>query len=294
MIQPVRSSVVLVTGMSGAGRSFALKTLEDMGYETVDNLPLSLLSLIVNPSTTLSHPMAIGIDVRTRDFSSERFLSQIHSLGQREDLKIDIIFCDCDDEVLAQRYTETRRRHPLADERPAIEGIRTERLILKRILDEVTFILDTTQLSIIETRQILRHRFSLELENKLFIQVLSFAFKRGIPRESDVIYDVRFLKNAYYDPALRHQSGRDAPVADFIRQDLLTEPFLQHVKDTLTLMLPRFDGEGRSYLTLAFGCTGGQHRSVFCAETIFSWLGLQRKNIALRHRDMVTLPNHPV
>jgi UPF0042 nucleotide-binding protein len=280
-----QNRVILVTGMSGAGRNFTLKTLEDIGYETVDNLPLSFLSLIINPDSPLLHPLAIGIDVRTRDFSTTQFLEQIKTLGQRDNVQLEIVFCDCDDDVLARRYTESRRKHPLSSERPALDGIRAERMILKPILPVVTYTLDTTYLSITETRQILRHQFSLERNPQTFIQIVSFGFKHGMPRESDMVLDVRFLKNPYYDEQLRPFSGEDLPVAQFIENDPLIKPFIDQIKSTLSLMLPRFDEEGRSYFTLAFGCTGGQHRSVYCAQTVYNWLKHSRHQMDLRHRD---------
>ena len=280
--------VILVTGMSGAGRTFALRTFEDMGYETVDNLPLSLLGLIVGPGTSLDHPIAIGVDVRTRDFSTKRFVDQIDRLKNRADVQVEVVFCDCDDDVLAQRYTETRRKHPLSQERPALDGILAERQILKEILSAVTFTLDTTHLPITETRQLLKNKFTLEGFDQTFVQVVSFAFKHGIPRQADAIFDVRFLKNPFYDPSLRPYSGNDKEVSAFIEGDPITMPFLNHVKETLTLMLPRFDEENRSYFTLAFGCTGGQHRSVYCARVIHGWLQEQgRFRLNLHHRNVV-------
>ena len=288
MHKPVKHSVILVTGMSGAGRSFTLKTLEDIGFETVDNLPLSLLSVVLGPESALDHPMAIGVDVRTRDFSTQRFLTQIERLQGREDVDLEVVFCDCDDDILAQRYTETRRKHPLSLERPALDGILAERQILKEILPAVTFTLDTTRLPVTETRQILKNRFALEGVTQTYIQVVSFGFKKGIVRQADVIFDVRFLKNPFYEEHLRAHSGKDADVSAYLEQDPLTEPFLAQVKGILSLMLPSFDGEGRSYFTLAFGCTGGQHRSVYCARVIHKWLEAQgRVRLGLNHRDVV-------
>ena len=272
--------------MSGAGRSFALKTLEDMGYETVDNLPLSLLKLMVTPGHTLSSPLAVGIDTRTRDFSVYSFLEHINLLQKRADLQLDIVFCDCDDEVLAQRYTETRRRHPLAGERPAVDGIRAERQLLALIRPVATFILDTTSLSVADTRHILRHRFNIQGEGRLFIQIVSFSLRFGIPREADAVFDVRFLQNPHYDPNLKSLTGRDQPVAAFIQKDPLLAPFLKHTRGLLELMLPRFDEDARSYFTVAFGCTGGQHRSVFVAEEIYRWLMHGNRLVGLRHREL--------
>jgi UPF0042 nucleotide-binding protein len=287
MEKPLKHRVILVTGMSGAGRSFALKTLEDIGFETVDNLPLSLLNLVVGPEAALDHPIAIGVDVRTRDFSTQRFLTQIDRLQKREDVALEVVFCDCDDDILAQRYTETRRKHPLSLERPALDGILAERQILKEVLGAVTFTLDTTRLPVTETRQILKDRFALEGATQTYIHVVSFGFKKGIVRQADMIFDARFLKNPFYDETLRPHSGKDADVSAFIEQDPLTAPFLEHVKATVSLMLPRFDDESRSYFTLAFGCTGGQHRSVYCARVIHQWLQEQgRTRLGIHHRDV--------
>lgn len=284
--QKYAGHIILVTGMSGAGRSFTLKTLEDIGYETVDNLPLSLLRLMTAPSALADHAIAIGIDVRARDFSVSFFLDQIRHFQAYPHLELEVIFCDCDNGVLARRYTETRRPHPLADEKPILDGIRAERLLLGKIRENATFLLDTTNLSLTETRHILRNHFALPETKHLFIQVMSFAFRHGIPREADIVYDVRFLKNPHYEDSLKKKTGLTKNVGAFIKKDPAFESFLHHTQETLSLMIPRFDEEGRGYFTVAFGCTGGQHRSVFLAEKIFKWLKKTRKYTDVSHRDL--------
>ena len=280
--------VIIVTGMSGGGRGFVLKTLEDMGYVSVDNLPLSLLGSFLKSSQDLPRPVVIGVDVRAHDFSNELFLQQIDRLSAIEDLQLDVLFCDCDDDILAQRYKETRRRHPLAHDRPVLEGIQMERRILTGIRHLATFMLDTSRLKITETRQIIMQKFRLPSEESpLFIQIMSFGFRHGIPREADQIYDVRFFQNPFYQKELRGLTGQDAPVQDFLTQDPLCETFLETVATQLNLMIPRFEEESRSYFILGFGCTGGQHRSVFCAEHMSKILG-KTHNITILHRDMAT------
>lgn len=279
-------TIVFITGMSGAGRTFALKTLEDMGYDAVDNLPISLISLFLHTHEKLHKPVAIGIDARAHDFATGKLMQQIQRLRAQAGCTVRIIFCDCDNTILAQRFTESRRRHPLADERPMIDGIRIERELMAPMRDEADFILDTTSLSIVECRHILREHFLLPWSRQLTCHVMSFAFRHGLPRDADVVLDVRFLINPHYNPALEPLTGRDQAVQAYIAEDPTFKVFMDHVASTLSLVMPRFDADGRSYVTIAFGCTGGKHRSVFCAEHLASWLKHAGRNVHIRHRDL--------
>ncbi len=281
-----RRRVLLVTGMSGAGLSVALKALEDLGYEAVDNLRLSLVPALIREDEERRRPIAIVIDSRTRDFSAEAFLGQLATLTARPDLEVRLLFMECDDEVLQRRFTETRRRHPLAVDRQVPDGIRRERTLLAPLADCANVTLDTTDLSIHDLRRLLAGHFPLEGEAPLQVFVTSFSFRRGLPREADLVFDVRFLVNPHYEPALRALSGRDRPVADMVAADPDFPAFYSHLTDLLDILLPRYKFEGKSYLTIAVGCTGGRHRSVFVAERMADWLAGRGLRVGLQHRDL--------
>ncbi|MCH7888608.1 MAG: RNase adapter RapZ [Proteobacteria bacterium] len=285
-----RVRLVLVTGMSGAGRTTALKTLEDNGYEAVDNLPLKLLSTLLRPGATGSEALAINIDVRTRDFTVDAFEAEIAPLAAREDLDVRILFIDCDDEVLQRRYTETRRRHPLADDRPVIDGIRHERNLIQRLRERADLVLDTTELAVGDLRRIVAGNFALDDRPALTIFVTSFSYRLGLPREADLVFDVRFLTNPHYDPLLRPLTGLDPAVGEHIANDPGFKPFSDALAAMLPPLLPRFEREGKSYLTIAVGCTGGRHRSVFVAERLAALIGEHGHRVRVRHRDLDRSP----
>ncbi len=281
-----RGRVLLVTGMSGAGKSSALKGLEDLGYEAVDNLPLSLVDDLVGPRPDFSRPSAIGVDIRTRDFSVDRFLGELDSLLTHSDLDVRLVFVDCDDEVLRRRYTETRRRHPLAADRPVMDGINTERKMLSQLRERADVVVDTSGLKLADLRRLLQGHFGLDKGPGVSVFVTSFSYRNGLPREADLVFDVRFLTNPYYDTELRPLTGRDDRVAGYIAADTAFLPFFDGLTGMLLPLLPRFDHEGKSYLTIAIGCTGGRHRSVFVAERLTAWLMENRQRVSLRHRDL--------
>ena len=283
---PARRRVLLVTGMSGAGMSVALKALEDLGYEAVDNLRLSLVPALIREDEERPRPIAIVIDSRTRDFSAEAFLGQLATLTARPDLDVRLLFMECDDEVLRRRFTETRRRHPLALDRQVPDGIRRERALLAPLADCAHVTLDTTDLSIHDLRRLLAGHFPLDGEAPLQVFVTSFSFRRGLPREADLVFDVRFLVNPHYEPALRPLSGRDQPVAEMVAADPDFPTFFSHLTNLLDILLPRYKFEGKSYLTIAVGCTGGRHRSVFVAERMADWLTGRNLRVGLQHRDL--------
>lgn len=276
-------SVLLVTGMSGAGRTTALKALEDLGYEAVDNIPLSLLESLVTP---LPRPMAIGVDIRTRDFGIETFLRAREHLSADGEVRVGVLFLDCDDDELQRRYAETRHRHPLARDRQVADGIACERGLIAPLREAADLVVDTTGLAPGDVKRILQGHFGGDVTKGLEIFVTSFGFRRGLPREADLVFDVRFLSNPHYDPALRPLSGRDAPVAEHVARDPEFERFFANLTGLLAPLLPRYAAEGKSYLTIALGCTGGRHRSVFVAEKLAAWLEAQGKNVQLGHRDL--------
>jgi UPF0042 nucleotide-binding protein len=280
--------LVLVTGMSGAGKSTVLKSLEDSGYEAVDNIPISLISRLVGKDSGTPEALAIDVDIRTRDFSAEAFDAEIGPLLARSYLDVKIVFVDCEDEVLRRRFSETRRRHPLAGDRPLIDGIRHERNLVGWLRTRAHIDIDTTSLAVSDLRRMVAKSFSLQGGSQLSVFVTSFSYKFGVPREADLVFDARFLANPHYHEELRHLSGLDADVGAFIRRDSGFTPFLDGVADVLIPLLPRFEREGKSYLTIAIGCTGGRHRSVFVARCLTDRLSADGRAVHLRHRDINT------
>ena len=286
-----RQRVLLVTGMSGAGKTAALKALEDVGYEAVDNLPLSLLtSLVQSPGASTGRPLAIGVDIRTRDFGVEPFLHELDALIAHPELDVRLLFLDCDDEILRRRYTETRRRHPLALDRPVSDGIAHERRLVSPLRDRADQVIDTSSLAAADLRRVLHGKFALAASPELAVFVVSFSYRHGLPREADLVFDVRFLDNPHYVDALRPLTGRDKAVADYITRDAGWQPFFESVTNMLKPLIPRFSQEGKSYLTIGVGCTGGRHRSVFAAEAIAEWLRNQGLRVGLAHRDVQAHP----
>lgn len=283
---PKPTRVILVTGMSGAGHSSALKALEDLGYEAVDNLPLSLLQSLTRPGTDFARPLAIGIDIRTRGFSAGTLIAELERLQERGELDVKLLFLDCDEDVLFRRYTETRRRHPLTADRPVADGVRHERRLVEPVRARADLVVDTTMLTPGDLRRLLQGHFALERQSGMALFVVSFAYRHGVPREADLVFDVRFLDNPHYDPMLRPMTGRETPVAEYIARDPGYKPFFDGLSGVLQPLLPRYVHEGKSYLTIAVGCTGGRHRSVFVAERLAAWLNDLGYPVTLTHRDI--------
>ena len=278
--------VLLVTGMSGAGRSTALKTLEDMGYEAFDNLPLSLVPALIESIAADASAIAVGADLRTRGFVIESMLEPLDAVVGRTGRELKVLFIDCDDEPLQRRYTESRRPHPLAGDRPVTDGIRLERRVVSALRDRADLVIDTSDLSAAELKRLLTGQFSLAAGG-LRIFVTSFAYRHGIPRDADLIFDVRFLDNPHYVPELRQLTGRDPAVAAHIEQDPDLAPFLVGFWRLLEPLLPRYEQEGKTYLTIAIGCTGGRHRSVYVTERLAAQLGAAGLRVELAHRDLI-------
>jgi UPF0042 nucleotide-binding protein len=277
-----RLPLILVTGLSGAGHSTALRALEDLGYEAVDNLPLTFLTT----PESIDRPMAIAVDSRTRGFSAQALLERIERLRSDPSLNVSLVFLTCSDEVLQRRYTETRRRHPLAQDRPVADGIRQERLLLDGLSAAADLVIDSSDLAIADLKRLIQGHFGLERQPGLAIAVTSFSYRHGLPREADLVFDVRFLANPHYRPELRDLTGRDAAVGRHVEADPAFGRFFGDLTDMLIPLLPGFEREGKSYLTLAVGCTGGRHRSVFVAERLAAWLTSQGRPVSLRHRDI--------
>ncbi len=282
--------VILVTGLSGAGRTTCLKTMEDSGFEAVDNLPLSLVPALLAPfseekAIQQANMVAIGIDTRTRDFDVTALLESLDRL-RTNGVTASLIFLDCDDDVLIRRFTETRRKHPLAKDRPVADGIRMERALLAPVRDRADMVIDSSNLSLPDFRRILTKGLDAEGSRTLTITITSFGFRNGLPREADMVFDVRFLANPHYNDTLRPLDGRDQRVGDFIREDEGFQGFLDRLTAFLDPLLPRYAQEGKSYLTIAIGCTGGRHRSVFVAVQLAEWLRASGHGVTLRHRDL--------
>jgi UPF0042 nucleotide-binding protein len=280
---------VLVTGLSGAGKSSALKLLEDIGYEAVDNLPLSLLERLLPGSGSgggAQNAIAVGIDSRTRNFRAADMIETVERLAARSDLTVELVFFDCDDDVLVRRFTETRRRHPLAADRPVADGIAAERELLAPLRDTADLVFDTSFLSLPDLRRQTEDYFALESRTGPVVTIMSFSYRGGLPREADLVFDVRFLANPHYVAELQPRTGLDAEVAAYIAADANFSPFIGRLVDLIDSLLPHYRREGKSYLTIAVGCTGGQHRSVFVASELAKCISGGEHVVILRHRDM--------
>lgn len=277
--------VVLVTGMAGAGRTTALKALEDCGFEAVDNLPAMLLGSLVRPGDRLERDLAIGIDCRTRAFDPPRLVQEIVERRRDDDPHLRLLFLDCEDEILRRRFAETRRRHPLALDRPVTDGIARERQLMAPLLEQADLVIDSSLLSLGELRRLVAGYFAAPGERRLTLSVVSFAYRNGLPREADLVFDVRFLANPHYVEALRPRDGRDPAVRAHVEADPAYGLLFERLDALLIPLLPSYQREGRSYLTIAFGCTGGRHRSIVVAESFAARLRAAGWPVLLRHRD---------
>jgi len=289
--------ILLVTGLSGAGKSTALRTFEDLGWEVVDNLPLLLLDRLLGAplpeGAEGDRPLAFGIDARTRDFDAERIVRRIKQLREDHGHDVETLFLDCGGAELERRFAETRRRHPLALDRPAADGIARERELLAPLRRWTEHLLDTTDLAANALQQELRHRFGGGGE-RLTLQVMSFGFARGVPRNADLVFDMRFLRNPHWEPALRPGTGLDADVAAYVQADPAYEEAVGRIEELLLLLLPRYESEGKAYVTIAFGCTGGRHRSVHVADRVARRLRNAAFSPTVSHRDLATVPHDGV
>ena len=280
--------VVIVTGLSGAGKSSALHAFEDTGYQAIDNLPLTMLSQLMDEAAGggSEAPIAVGIDSRTLHFSPALFEEVLATLRARSDIHLHVLFMDASDDVLMKRFSETRRVHPLGEGRLLREAIRHERDVMVPIRQHVDGLLDTSLRTGAETRRTILSRFAAHDAPTMVVTFMSFGFANGVPRDVDMVLDVRFLRNPHYIPELKPKTGLDAEVADYVRADEGFEPFIEKTMELVTFLLPRYRDEGKSYLTLAIGCTGGKHRSVTVVERIAGQLALDGMTVNRYHREI--------
>ena len=279
---------VIVTGMSGAGKSLALKYFEDIGFFCADNLPPALIStfaeICVREESGIDR-IAVGVDIRGGKLFHEIIpvLAEIKEKGYN----YDVVFLDADDSALLKRYKETRRNHPLSKD-DTMSGILNERALLSEIKEQATYIIDTTHFSTRDLRETITNMY---VENhdfdSLIITVMSFGFKYGIPPDSDLVFDVRFIPNPFYVPELKFKTGNDKDVRDYVMDQQAAQEFVNKLEDMILFLLPNFLLEGKNHLVISIGCTGGKHRSVTIANALYAFLADQKKNALIKHRDIL-------
>jgi UPF0042 nucleotide-binding protein len=298
-LKPKKSSepqkILLITGVSGAGKTTVLKTLEDLGWETVDNFPIKLAPQLLKIPASGSEdgpntPLALGFDSRTRGFDAGALIEQIKALQTQPNLEIMTLFLDCAGVEIERRYAETRRRHPMAQDRPAMDGVAIDRNLMEPFRRWAETVVDTSKLSAYDLQQVIRERFTSEKTPHSTITVTSFGFSRGVPHNADLVFDLRFLRNPHWDSALRPMTGMDASVAEYVAADPKYDEAMQKIRDLLRFLLPIYDAQGKAYINIAFGCTGGRHRSVHVAETFGNWLREDGFALTVSHRNLTSRP----
>lgn len=284
----------LVSGLSGSGKSIALQALEDMGYYCIDNLPANLLSRfadeVINQSEDGVTDCAVSIDSRNRRFmrSLPANLEELEQLG----LRYKILFLEADEEILVQRFSETRRKHPLTDQRTAlVEGIRREKELLEPLATAAARRIDTSDTTPQELRGLVRDFAGREIGESLALLFESFGYKHSVPRDADFVFDVRCLPNPHWEPDLQPLSGLDPEVQEFLDKSSNVGEMISQIRDFIEYWLPAFQAENRSYITVAIGCTGGQHRSVYVADQLARHFKSKPFNVQVRHRELPTSPD---
>jgi len=280
--------IIIVTGMSGSGKTQACRCLEDLGYFCVDNLPPVFIPKFVELcSHASSHvtQVVFVVDTRSREFFDN--LVQILEDMDKKNLDYEMLFMDASDDAIIRRYKETRRRHPMAPSSRISDGVAKERARLETVRGKATYLIDTSNLSKAELRDKIKLLFSKNESSSMSISVLSFGFKYGIPMDADIVLDVRFLPNPFYIENLRHKSGSVAEVAEYISEKPVTQEFLKRLNNLIEFLIPQYVKEGKSQLVIAVGCTGGMHRSVFIAKHIFDLISSNGYTVNLEHRDLM-------
>ena len=280
--------LILVSGPAGAGRTTAIRSLEDLGFEAIDNLPLDLVKSVLKPKKA-SEKIAIGLDTRGRDFSVEGLLGLLKSLKSLEHVDFELFYLSCTMEVLLRRYSETRRRHPLADGKSPHEGIEQELILLEPIRHKADILIETSELTPHDLKANIQKLFLKPGVNLLSISLKSFSYKRGLPRGTDMTLDCRFLKNPHWQDELRDKTGLDPSVSEFVASDPKFSEFIEQVTKLLLFLLPSFKEEGKSSVEIGFGCTGGIHRSVAVTETVAKKLADSGWNVSIKHREIERL-----
>ncbi len=265
-------SVVIVTGLSGGGKASILRALEDIGYEAVDNPPVKMLEEVIAEGGARSpddRKLAVGIDARTRGFDADDLLDALARLRADSGLRLQLLYAWADESTLLRRYTETRRRHPLAPQGVVAEGIAAEAALTEPLREAADLVVDTSGLPLTNLRRLIERHFGVDAgQTKLAVSLVSFAYPRGLPREADLVFDARFLRNPHYDPILRPKTGMDPDVGAYIEADPDFSTFFSRIAELVELILPRFVQEGKKYATITVGCTGGRHRSVHVIEKL--------------------------
>ena len=280
--------VVLVTGPSGAGRSTAIRALEDLGFEVIDNLPLSLLPRLLSGPPP-ERPLALGLDARNRDFGGTVFADVLSDVSKLTGIDPQVLYLDASEEELLRRYSETRRRHPLAPEGTPLEGITKELALLADLRLRADILITTDGFSPHDLKAEIARWFARGETGQLSVTIQSFSYKRGLPRGLDMVLDCRFLRNPHWDTALRPLDGRDGDVAAYVKADDRFDPFFSQTKSLLELLLPAYQDEGKAHFSIGFGCTGGRHRSVMMTEGMAQALAQAGWHVSKRHRELERL-----
>jgi RNase adapter protein RapZ len=277
---------VIMSGPAGSGRSTAINALEDLGFEAIDNLPISFLPRLF-AGGPVDRPVVIGIDPRNRDFAVGRMLAALAEVEVAAGQAPVLVYLDCDATTLVQRYSETRRRHPLSPHESALVGIERELALLAPLRARADVLIDTRAMTPHELRAEMTRQFGEDAaSDELAVTLQSFSYKRGVPRGADMVIDVRFLKNPHWKPELRPLDGRDSAVRAFVEADPAYTPFYARLVDLLKFLLPAYRAEGKSYFGLGLGCTGGRHRSVALVEALAKTLAEDGWRVSIRHRDL--------
>ena len=282
---PSSVRIVLVTGPSGAGRSTAINALEDLGFESIDNMPLSLLPRLLE-GRPLDRPLALGIDIRNRDFSVPALMEIARDVSGDPEGGTALLYLDARAEVLLRRFSETRRRHPVSGNDAPSVGVEHELALLAPLRERADVLIDTSDMSPHDLRRALTHWFSTEDSGGPLISLHSFSYRRGLPQELDMAFDVRFLANPHWETELRALDGRDARVSDYVQQDPRFAPFFERVTELVLSLLPAYIDEGKAHLAIGFGCTGGKHRSVAMVEKVANTLAEAGWQVSIRHREL--------